>query len=117
MHYQAEPHPEAKLVRCTRGAIYDVIVDIRPESASYKQWIGVELSAENHQMLYIPHGMAHGFQTLVDDTEVFYQMSEFYHAQLAKGMRWDDPAFDIDWPVRDQRTISSRDLSYLEFEG
>lgn len=117
MHYQAEPHPEAKLVRCTRGAIYDVIIDIRPDSATYKQWTGVELSVYNHQMLYIPQGMAHGFQTLVDDTEVFYQMSEFYHAQLAKGMRWDDPAFDIDWPMCDQRTISSRDLSYLEFEG
>lgn len=114
MHYQAEPHPEAKLVRCIRGAIYDVIIDIRPESASYKQWTGVELSAENHRMLYIPHGMAHGFQTLVDDTEVFYQMSEFYDSASARGIRWDDPSFTIEWklPIA---SISERDQNYFDY--
>lgn len=114
MHYQAEPYPEAKLVRCTRGAIYDVIIDIRPESASYKQWVGVELSSENHQMLYIPHGKAHGFQTLVDDTEVFYQMSEFYNSDSARGIRWDDPSFKIEWklPIA---SISERDQTYFDY--
>jgi dTDP-4-dehydrorhamnose 3,5-epimerase len=116
MHYQAKPHEEAKLVRCTMGAIYDVIVDICPDSPSFKQWISVELTADNRKMLYIPGGMAHGFQTLVDNTEVFYQMSEFYHPDSAKGLRWDDPDFAIEWPMEPQ-AISSKDKAYELFSS
>jgi len=111
MHYQAAPHAEAKLVQCIRGAIFDVMIDLRPESATFKQWLGVELTADNRRMLYIPEGFAHGFQTLEDETEVFYQMSQFYAPQSAQGLRWDDPAFQIEWPA-DKRIISSKDLSY-----
>jgi dTDP-4-dehydrorhamnose 3,5-epimerase len=112
MHYQAAPHEETKLVRCTMGRIYDVIVDIRPDSSTYLQWVGVELSAENRRMLYIPEVFAHGFQTLDDDSEVFYHMSEFYHPECAHGIRWDDPAVGIKWPAVDNRIISSKDQSY-----
>ena len=115
MHYQAKPHEEEKLVRCTMGAIYDVIVDLRQESSTFKQWVGVELNAENRQMLYIPGGMAHGFQTLIDKTEVFYQMSEFYNPDSARGVRWNDPAFEIKWPEIQERTISSKDSNYPDF--
>jgi dTDP-4-dehydrorhamnose 3,5-epimerase len=115
MHYQAKPHEEAKLVRCTMGAIYDVIVDIRPESSTFKQWVAVELTAENRKMLYIPEWMAHGFQTLVDNTEVFYQMSEFYHSESATGLRWDDPVFGIEWKKQQNLIISDKDLSYPLF--
>lgn len=114
MHYQASPHAEAKLVRCTRGAIYDVIVDLRPESPSYRRWVAVELTAENHRALYIPEGLAHGFQTLDNDTEVLYQMSEFFHPESARGMRWDDPAFRIEWPEA-ARIISPKDIAYPDF--
>lgn len=96
MHYQAAPFAEAKMVRCTMGAIYDVIIDLRPTSATFKQWVSVELTAENHRALYVPENFAHGFQTLLDDTEVFYQMSEFFHPECACGVRWDDPAFGIE---------------------
>ncbi len=113
MHYQAKPYEEAKLVRCTMGAIYDVIIDLRPESSTFKQWVAVELTAENRKILYIPEGMAHGFQTLVDDTEVFYQMSEFYHSELATGLRWDDPVFEIKWPIH-VKIISDKDSSYKD---
>ena len=99
MHYQAEPHPEAKVARCTMGAVYDVIVDLRSDSPTFKQWAAVELTAENRRALYIPEGFAHGFQTLADNTEVFYQMSEFFHPECARGVRWDDPAFGIEWPM------------------
>jgi dTDP-4-dehydrorhamnose 3,5-epimerase len=99
MHYQAAPHEEAKLVRCTAGAIYDVIVDLRPDSSTYRQWTSVELTAANRRALYIPEGLAHGFQTLCDDSEVFYQMSEFYHPECARGFRWNDPQFAIQWPT------------------
>ena len=116
MHYQAAPHDEAKLVRCTAGAVYDVIVDQRGSSPTFKQWLSTELTAENHRALYVPEGFAHGFQTLRDDTEVFYQMSEFYVPNYARGARWDDPAFAIRWPD-DQRTILSKDLSYPDFIG
>ncbi len=112
MHYQASPHAETKLVRCTRGAIYDVIIDLRTESPTFTQWVGVELNAENHQMLYIPEGFAHGFQTLADNTEVFYQMSEFYHPGSARGVRWNDPTFSIKWPTTDNLIISSKDNDY-----
>ncbi|MCS6927204.1 MAG: dTDP-4-dehydrorhamnose 3,5-epimerase [Candidatus Binatia bacterium] len=114
MHYQVAPHEEAKLVRCTRGAIYDVIIDLRPESPTFTQWLAVELSAENYRMLYIPEGFAHGFQTLEDNTEVFYQMSEFYAPECARGIRWNDPAFAIVWPPA-ERIISPRDQHYPDF--
>lgn len=114
MHYQVAPYSEAKLVWCTRGAIYDVIIDLRPDSPTFKQWVAFELAAENRRMLYIPEGLAHGFQTLVDDTEVFYQMSEFYHPECARGVRWDDPVFGIEWPP-DERIISPKDRQYSAF--
>ena len=115
MHYQAAPHEEAKLVRCTRGAIFDVAIDLRPESPTFKQWVGIELTAENRHMLYIPGRCAHGFLTLDDETEVFYQMSEFYHPELAGGVRWNDPAFQIAWPAGPV-IISERDRTYPDFE-
>jgi dTDP-4-dehydrorhamnose 3,5-epimerase len=116
MHYQAVPYPEAKLVRCTMGAIYDVIIDLRPSSPTYKQHVGVELTAENRKMLYIPESFAHGFQTLADDNEVLYQMSEFYSPDHARGVRWNDPAFGIVWPP-DNRMIIDRDRGYPDFVG
>ncbi len=111
MHYQAAPHAEAKLVRCTRGAIYDVIIDLRPESSTYKEWVAVELTADSYRLLCIPEGFAHGFQTLEDDTEVSYQMSEFYHPENSRGIRWNDPVFGIVWPD-DQPFISRKDDEY-----
>jgi len=110
MHYQAPPHAEARLVRCTAGAAYDVIVDIRPRSATFKQWLGVELSAANRKQLYVPEGFAHGFLTLADDTELFYQMSEAYSAEATRGFRWNDPAVGIAWPIQ-PLVISARDAS------
>jgi dTDP-4-dehydrorhamnose 3,5-epimerase len=115
MHFQIAPKAEAKLVRCTRGAIYDVIVDLRPRSQTYCAWTAVELTAENGRMLYIPEGFAHGFQTLEDDTEVFYQMFEFYSPEHARGVRWDDPSFGIIWPLTDP-IISEKDKSYEVFK-
>jgi dTDP-4-dehydrorhamnose 3,5-epimerase len=114
MHYQIKPCEEAKLVRCTWGAIYDVVIDLRPDSPTFKRWLAMELTAENRRMLYVPEGFAHGFQTLEDNTEVFYQMSEFYAPECARGVRWDDPAFDIPWPAG-ELIISSRDRSYPDF--
>ncbi len=114
MHYQRAPHEEAKLVRCTRGAVYDVIVDLRPHSATFRQWIAAELTAENHRMMYVPEGFAHGLQTLQDSTEVFYQISEFYHPESACGVRWNDPMVGIEWP-QDKRTISLRDQQLPDF--
>ncbi len=114
MHYQVPPFPEAKLVRCTMGSIYDVIIDMRKESDTYQQWISVELSAQNRRMLYVPENFALGFQTLEDNTEVFYQMSEFYHPECARGVRWDDPAFEINWPA-DERIISTSDRSFPDY--
>lgn len=114
MHYQIAPFEEAKLVRATRGAIYDVIVDIRPKSPTFKKWFGIELASGNFKMLYVPKGIAHGFETLKDNTEVFYQMSEFYSPGHARGIRWDDPSFAIDWPGGD-KTISAKDLQYSDF--
>ena len=98
MHYQAAPYAEAKLVRCTAGSIYDVVIDLRPQLADFQRWIGVALTAKERNMVYVPEGCAHGFLTLEDDTEVFYQMSEFYNPESARGVRWNDPAFQIDWP-------------------
>ena len=116
MHYQAEPHAEAKLIRVTRGAIYDVTVDLRPHSPTFKRWMAVELSLTNRKLLFLPEGLAHGFQTLVDDSEVFYQMSAPYHPESARGVRWDDPAFAITWPSA-ERLISERDRSFPNFQG
>jgi dTDP-4-dehydrorhamnose 3,5-epimerase len=114
MHYQAAPYEEAKLVRCTMGAIYDVIIDLRADSPTFRQWLAVELTADNRHMLFIPQGFAHGFQTLTDETEVFYQMSQFYAPEYARGVRWDDSAFKIAWPA-DKRIISERDQSFPDF--
>jgi dTDP-4-dehydrorhamnose 3,5-epimerase len=114
MHYQAEPYGEAKLVRCTRGAIHDVAVDLRPDSPAYLGHVGVELSADNRRALFIPAGLAHGFQTLTPDSEVFYQMSCAYVPGAGRGVRWDDPAFGIAWP-EDERTISERDRTWPDF--
>lgn len=115
MHFQAPPHCEAKLVRCTMGSVYDVVVDLRPQSFTFRQWIGVTLFAKSRSMVYIPEGCAHGFLTLEDETEVFYQMSEFYDAESARGVRWDDPVFQITWPFA-PTIISERDRKYLDFE-
>jgi dTDP-4-dehydrorhamnose 3,5-epimerase len=114
MHYQAPPNEEAKLVRCTMGAIHDVIIDLRSDSPTHKQWFSVELSARNRKMIYIPEGFAHGFLTLEDNTEVSYQMSEFYTPERARGVRWNDPAFDIEWPG-EVETISEKDSHYPDY--
>ncbi len=142
MHYQVAPYEEAKLVRCTTGGIYDVIIDLRPNSNTYCQWIGFELSsprsplptncsplaahssqptahcspltAHCYRMLYVPEGFAHGFLTLQDNTEVFYQMSEFYAPDTARGLRWNDPAFGIEWPL-EPAVLSEKDRNYPEF--
>jgi dTDP-4-dehydrorhamnose 3,5-epimerase len=114
MHYQAAPFGEAKLVRCTAGSIYDVIIDLRPTSATFKKHFAAELSANNGRMLYIPEDFAHGFQTLQDDTEVFYQMAQRYSAAHARGVRWNDPAFGIEWP-KGERIIIERDRNYPDF--
>lgn len=115
MHYQAAPHSETKLVRCTRGAIFDVIVDLRPRSRTFKNWISAVLTAENRNAIYVPEGCAHGFLTLEDQSEVFYQMSEIYNAESARGVRWDDRAFGIVWPEKVE-VISERDRTYPDFE-
>ena len=109
LHFQAPPHDETKLVSCTRGAVFDVAVDVRPQSPSRGKWVGVELSADNRFVFYIPAGFAHGFQTLADDTEVRYHISKRYCAEASRGVRWDDPDLAIVWPETDQRVISSRD--------
>jgi dTDP-4-dehydrorhamnose 3,5-epimerase len=115
MHYQAPPFAEAKLVRCLRGAIYDVIVDLRPDSATFLQWIGVELAAETGRALFVPRGFAHGFQTLGDDTHVCYQMSEFYAPEAARGIRWNDPLLGISWP-EEVSCMSAKDRTYPELQ-
>ena len=114
MHFQKAPYTEAKLVRCTQGSIYDVIIDLRPESKTVKQWFGVELNAQNRSALYVPADFAHGFITLQDNTEVLYHMSEFFHGECAAGVRWNDPAFAIKWPI-DVEVISGRDQHYQDF--
>lgn len=114
MHYQAFPYAEEKLVRCTMGSIADVIIDLRPKSPTFKHYMSIVLTAENRRMLYVPKGFAHGFQTLEDNTEVFYQMSEFYAPAYARGIRWNDPAFGIQWPA-DERIILERDQTYPDF--
>ena len=116
MHYQPAPHAEAKFVRCTRGAIYDVTVDIRPDSPTFKQWFGIELTAENGVALYIPEGCAHGFLTLEDATDVFYMITAPYTPEASRGFRYNDPAFGIDWPG-EAIVINERDASYSDFNG
>jgi dTDP-4-dehydrorhamnose 3,5-epimerase len=115
LHYQVAPHEETKLVRCTRGAIYDVIVDLRPESPTYREWIGAELTSDNRRMLFVPEGFAHGFQTLVDGTEVSYQVSQFYTPGAERGARYDDPAFRIEWPLP-VGAISEKDRNWPDYE-
>jgi dTDP-4-dehydrorhamnose 3,5-epimerase len=115
LHYQAEPHAETKLVRVTGGAIFDVVVDLRRDSPTFRRWFGVELSADNRKQLYIPPGFAHGFQTLTPGAEVLYQITPAYVPSAARGVRWDDPAFAIDWPAADQRILSDRDRAYPNY--
>lgn len=117
MHYQIAPSEEAKLIRCTAGAVYDVIIDLRPGSPAFKRWIGVELTADNGSALYVPEGFAHGYQTLADGTETLYQVSEFYAPEAERGVRWDDPTFAIEWPATQRRIISEKDRSWPDFEG
>lgn len=116
MHYQAAPYAQAKVVSCSKGAVYDVIIDLRPASPTFKQWVGIELTENNHLMLYIPQGFAHGFQTLADNSEVAYQMFAVYVPESGRGVRWDDPVFRIQWP-EDERIIAERDLRFPDFEG
>ncbi len=115
LHMQNPPFEESKLVRCTRGAIFDVIVDLRKDSQTFKQWLGVKLSASNHRMLYIPEGCAHGYITLEDATEVYYHVTEFYTSSAEVGFRWDDPAFNIQWPIQ-PLNISQKDINHLAYE-
>jgi dTDP-4-dehydrorhamnose 3,5-epimerase len=112
LHYQEAPHSEVKLVRCTRGSIFLVMVDLRPGSRTHHQWLGVELSARSQRLAYVPEGFAQGYQTLEDDTEVLYQMSHQYVSEAARGVRWDDPAFGIDWPPAEERIVSDRDRAW-----
>ncbi len=115
MHYQAEPFAEAKLVQCVRGLLYDVIIDLRRDSETYCKWVGVELSTAKGRMLYVPEGFAHGFQTLEDDTAVYYQMFQYFAPQSARGVRWDDPAFGIKWPLKNP-IISDKDRQLPDYE-
>ena len=116
MHYQTKPYEEAKLVRCTAGAIYDVIVDLRANSQTVRKWVAVELTSRNRRMLYVPEGFAHGFQTLEDNTEVAYKISESYHPESARGLRWDDPVLGINWPLPIS-AISERDRTHPLIEA
>ena len=117
MHYQATPYEEVKIIRCIRGAIYDVIVDLRVQSPTHKKWFGVELTKDNYKMLYVPVGCAHGFQTLKDNTEVFYQVSQYYSPKHERGVRWNDPAFNIKWPEAQKRIISQKDMNWPDYNG
>jgi dTDP-4-dehydrorhamnose 3,5-epimerase len=117
LHFQEPPHREAKLVRCTRGSIFVVIVDLRPESPSWRGWLGVELTAINQRLVYVPEGFAQGYQTLEDETEVLYHMSHRYVPEAAQGVRWDDPAFAVAWPAAEQRLISDRDRAWPDYVG
>lgn len=115
MHYQAGPFAETKLVRCVRGAVYDVAVDLRRDSPTFRRWVGVELSAENRRAIYIPAGCAHGFQTLTPDAEVLYMIDAPYSLEHGRGVRWNDPAFGIDWPAESRRVMNERDATYPDF--
>ena len=115
MHFQAAPFAEDKVIRCTAGAIYDVALDLRPDSPTHRQWTAVELTEDNRKSIYIPAGCAHGFQTLADASEVFYQISEFYHPECAGGVRWNDPTFRIEWPLGAALILSEKDRSYADY--
>ncbi len=115
MHYQSAPYEEVKLVRCTKGAVYDVIVDLRTQSPTYLKWIGVKLTEENHKMLYVPEGFGHGYQTLMDASEIFYQVSEFYTPEAEKGLRWNDPAHGIEWQKITPLLISEKDKNWPDY--
>jgi dTDP-4-dehydrorhamnose 3,5-epimerase len=115
MHFQERPHEEAKLIRCTRGKIWDVVADVRRNSPTFGRWAAFELTADNRKMVYVPEGFAHGFQTLEDSCEVFYQMSDMYHPGLARGVRWNDPVFGIHWPLA-HPIVSKRDAAYPDLE-
>ena len=115
MHYQAAPHGQAKLVRCTRGAVFDVGIDLRPDSPTFRQWVGVELSAENRRLLYVPADFAHGYLTLEDDSEVHYLVTGSYAPESARGARWNDPAFGVEWPRAEELIINERDRTYPDF--
>jgi dTDP-4-dehydrorhamnose 3,5-epimerase len=117
LHYQAAPHEEAKVVRCTAGAIFDVLVDLRVKSPTNRRWQSAELSASNRRMVYIPPGVAHGFQTLEDNTEVFYQISVEYVASLSRGIRWDDPQLAIGWPLVNEKILSPRDAGFPQLDA
>ncbi|MEA3410991.1 MAG: dTDP-4-dehydrorhamnose 3,5-epimerase [Pseudomonadota bacterium] len=114
LHHQVPPHAETKFFRCTRGSLFDVIVDLRKDSPTFRQWTGLELSAENHVAIYVPEGFAHGYLTLEDETDAYYQVSEFYTPGAERGFRYDDPAFGIDWPI-EPRVVSDKDLSWEPF--
>lgn len=115
LHYQASPYEEVKIVRCTRGKVYEVLLDLRKESKTYKEWVSIELEQDDYKILYIPKGFALGFQTLTDNVELFYQMSQKYMAEYSRGIRYDDPSFNIDWPVNIE-VISKRDQSFDLFK-
>jgi len=117
LHYQEEPHSEAKLVRCLKGKVFDVVVDARPQSSTYKKWVGIELSEDNRQMVYVPPGCAHGYQTLIEDTELFYMVSAFYAPNYERGIRWDDPEFNIEWINKKNITISNKDQNWPDFRN
>ena len=114
LHYQIHPYEETKIILCTKGSVFDVIIDLRSDSATYKKWVFHNLSSEDYKMLFIPEGFAHGFQTLEDNTEIFYQVSQFYTPSAERGIRWDDPLFNIDWPIK-KKVISQKDNSYEDF--
>ncbi len=116
IHFQTAPHEEVKVVRCTRGGVFDVIVDLRPDSPAFGRHHAIELWADEHLLLYVPAGVGHGYQTLTDEAEIFYQASEFYHAECSAGLRYNDPALNIDWP-REVAVIAPRDLTWPDFDG
>lgn len=116
MHYQGAPHEQAKLVRCTRGAIVDVAVDLRPHSPTFAQWLRFDLTAENRRLLYLPGDFGHGYLTLEDETEVYYQVTAAYAPESSRGFRWNDPAFGIEWPPVEQLTLNERDRTYPDFK-
>ena len=114
MHYQIKPYQETKLIRCTQGRLFDVIIDLRIDSKSFKKWLNIELNEENYKMLYVPEGFAHGFQTLEDNTEIFYQMTQNYMPNFANGIRWNDPMFNINWPIKEP-ILSEKDQRFTDF--
>ena len=114
MHYQTKPYQESKIVRCTKGKIFDVIIDLRPNSTTFKKWVSVELSEDNYKMMYIPKGFAHGYQTLDDYSEILYEISEYYKPECSKGIRWNDKEFNIQWPLK-EIIISEKDKTFEDY--